>query len=461
MIIPVRIAAAAVLMSAIACTGIAADWPVTSVLPGTPDLSPTPEPNPDSGLPAAGRLAIIDENANLTVLLRAAPPLAITEDGLPLDRTFKGRVYLHPTWSPDGWLSYVRAENLEGAAPRLDVLAVRPGETEPVTLLTTGSDNYLYGYWSPAVCASGDACGRFAFLMNEKDTIALHLAQVSRDSAAAVQEDVLARARPFYYSWAPDGEAMLWFRNGTSLGVYDIASGEVLRTLPERPGLFQAPAWSPIDQRLLFASMDRASSRLLVVDVNGEGRHEIGQPVRGPLFFSWSPDGRRIAYASGEFPLSPVTIVPASGDEPLTLDEVGEVVAFFWSPDSKQLAIAAVEPYRAPLPEAAASTGRGRRIAQTADPQFVLAWWVADTQTGTMVRLSEFFPTAEQLYMLQFFDQYAQSHRLWSPDSRHLVYAEQLPGEDSGMIQLLDTQRPDEAPLTLAPGRLAVFSFDE
>ena len=38
----------------------------------------------------------------------------------------------------------------------------------------------------------------------------------------------------------------------------------------------------------------------------------------------------------------------------------------------------------------------------------------------------EFLPSRDQLTMFQFFDQFAHSHSLWSPDSKNLVFAGDL-----------------------------------
>jgi TolB protein len=82
------------------------------------------------------------------------------------------------------------------------------------------------------------------------------------------------------------------------------------------------------------------------------------------------------------------------------------VMAFFWSPDASKLAFAAVD-----------------RQAQG------LSWFVADATGKTKKQIGTFLPSEEQIRHFAFFDQYAQSHGLWSPDSRYLVYA----GSAAGM----------------------------
>jgi hypothetical protein len=75
-----------------------------------------------------------------------------------------------------------------------------------------------------------------------------------------------------------------------------------------------------------------------------------------------------------------------------------------------------------------------------------------------MASLQGFLPTRDMLYFLSFFDQFAQSHRLWSPDSRYLVYAE-LTSESRQLIHLLDTNDPAAWPLTLTEGQIGIWSY--
>jgi TolB protein len=105
------------------------------------------------------------------------------------------------------------------------------------------------------------------------------------------------------------------------------------------------------------------------------------------------------------------------------------VLAFFWSPDGQQIAyITVVEP--GDDVTAQKETVRGRRAFQQNDPlRFRL--WVADVASGESRQLLTFLPTA--LYVSQFlpfFDQYALSHRVWSPDGRSLVLPVQEPEAD-------------------------------
>ena len=50
-----------------------------------------------------------------------------------------------------------------------------------------------------------------------------------------------------------------------------------------------------------------------------------------------------------------------------------------------------------------------------------LAWSVVDADTGSETALGAYAPTGEFQIMQTFFDVYAHSHDVWSPDSRAIV----------------------------------------
>jgi hypothetical protein len=61
-------------------------------------------------------------------------------------------------------------------------------------------------------------------------------------------------------------------------------------------------------------------------------------------------------------------------------------------------------------------------------------------------------------YLLAFFDQFSQSHQLWSPDSRYIVYAEMIDGGES-LVKILDTTADAFVPFTVAEGEIGIWSY--
>jgi Tol biopolymer transport system component len=133
----------------------------------------------------------------------------------------------------------------------------------------------------------------------------------------------------------------------------------------------------------------------------------------------------------------------------------GNVLAFFWSPDSNKLAYltgALVEP---------SPVGRAGGLAAPALQQrrtLQVTWHVIDLAGGRTIDLNTFEPTDSFIYLIQYFDQFAQSVALWSPDSRSLVYAGQpLVGEHG--VYVIDAQDAAARPRFVGPGDFAIWSW--
>lgn len=416
-----------------------------------PEVEPPVTPTVD--MVAPGRLIIQGQDDNLYLLEHGQQPERITQDAH--SPSAEDVAYSNPTWSPDGWLSYVRTTTDPDGQEGIELIARPPSGDSPLTILSAPEDSYIYGYWSPSACDNGPGCRQLAYLVTDNEGVALHLARVSADVTGEADDTILSRSAPFFYSWSADGQSMLWNLEGRVLIRYDVAQ-EQATTLPDSPGAFLAPAWSPTDRRLLIAGSDGMSDRELhashLIIIDDDQRLDFSEIDDTPFYFEWSPTGSSIAWTSGGDPLDPVTISPADGSSPAITTPVENVVAFFWSPDGSKLAVVALEPI-----------GEGE-VPDMGNPlSMIFTWWVIDASSGEAAKLARFFPTPEQFDLFRNFDQYSQSHRVWSPDSRYIVYAD-LPERGSrtlpGTVRLLDTDRPESGPLPLMEGRQAIFSFD-
>jgi hypothetical protein len=87
-----------------------------------------------------------------------------------------------------------------------------------------------------------------------------------------------------------------------------------------------------------------------------------------------------------------------------------------------------------------------------------LAWSVFTLADNTSVDFPPFSPTDAFLSLIPYFDQYAQSLALWSPDSRSLLYSD-LNERAQPAIRVLDTTLPDQPARRLAEGTFAAWSW--
>jgi TolB protein len=243
---------------------------------------------------------------------------------------------------------------------------------------------------------------------------------------------------------------MLWQRNNQRMDIYDVNSNRIIDTLSQEPGVFSAPAWSPVDDRLLFGSLNEENqSTDLVIAANSE-TNTLAPRLDGVIYFSWSPDGDKVAYTSEQGPL---IIVDAVTGETVADSAVSGVLAFFWSPDSQHIAyITLATP---PSSINAKQTATQQTVVQEATG---IAWSVMDVEETTTRRYGSFVPTREMLYLLVYFDQFSQSHRVWSPDSRYLLYSETT-ANGRASINILDTTQSNIVPFSIAEGLIGVWSF--
>lgn len=312
-----------------------------------------------------------------------------------------------PTWAPDGSrLAFVR-------------MLVGPGNSLVVAQLWTvahdGTD--LRKVWEatdqdPIYLAWAPNSGLIAMLVQSATDLALVLV----DTTGGQPPRQIAQGNPFYYTWSSDSRALLLHvgnsGNGSSppaLGILRLGPPDEFRSLGIVPGAFRAPGWSADGRNVVFvADGPEGVPAISLVSPEGGDITRLAT-VTGQTAFALTADGARLAWSSR----SEVNPLAYDGLEVVSTDgrrrtriTNDSVMAFFWAPDYRRLAFVTVE--------------RGGST---------FAWNVADADGSNALRLSTFTPTPDQMRLLAFFDQYAISHGLWSPDSSSLAYALGQPGE--------------------------------
>jgi Tol biopolymer transport system component len=102
-----------------------------------------------------------------------------------------------------------------------------------------------------------------------------------------------------YPSWSRDGNDLVFARfdaPNRGLRILDLRDGSV-RTL--HAGLDSFPAWSPVDDWILFTSAIEGEYDIYKIRSDGTGLAQLTRSAGNDAHPKWSPDGRWIAFASG------------------------------------------------------------------------------------------------------------------------------------------------------------------
>ncbi len=322
-------------------------------------------------------------------------------------------LFTWPTWSPDGkTVAYSGIVRNGDDEPVVTLFGYgwEDGETRPIHQGEPGYAGLLadgvvhYPLWSPD-------SSKLAFVaVTERQGLSLFIDEVNSEDGPAFLLD----SGPLWMSWSTDSSKLAVHR---SVDHFLVSFGDVIAMQKVRleSNSYRVPAWRPDHSELALSSpIGRTGYGLYSAPVTDSGL-VLPQPVSdvGPASaFLWSPDGSHLAVVDEVTPVrygtTPVLVYrqfrlldSATFSVKAAVNE--NVLSYFWSPDGTKIAIVTL-----------------------ADAGGDLRWTLLDVETGSTVRLAEFTPSRDQLTMFQFFDQYAYSHLLWSPDSRYLIFSGRL-----------------------------------
>ena len=359
-----------------------------------------------------------------------------------------------PTWSPDARrLVFSGVIGGNGGDPKISLYAsnnttgriseIYAGEPGVAGLLAEGVVHYPL--WSPD-------SRRVAFIALTSRGLTLLIDDL-QDSANA--EYVLDQG-PLWISWSSDSRYLLAHRDADHFLV-DTQDGIQVNELDIRSEGYRTAAWKPLESAITVASKNGpGGSTLVTAEVVAGGLNAPQPKFQGspnPAFL-WSSNGevlavtgpgRLIIYQDLLLPLyQGLTLLPEDATRP-SIEISDNVLAFFWSPDGTKLAYVTIS-----------------------NTPGVLRWMVLNAADGNRWPLVDFIPSRDQMTMFQFFDQYAYSHSLWSPDNGSLVFAGELstfaisasmrshPGQGPHIIVVDASPQPSN--LTIAPGGLGFWS---
>lgn len=385
----------------------------------------------------AGTIAYLGDDYNVYTFTPALDQISV----LTRDAS-RRRHYLYPTWAKDGRLAYFCCEVQRSAS--LEVYITDDPTISGELVYMADDEIFTYAAWSPASTDLAVLIGRVrgpgfkVELLHQADGVTTH--------------EMVGTGAPYYFSWSPDGARMLWHRNNQRIDIFDVGQNASVSTLNIIPGNFAVPAWSPLDDRLLLGQLntERMTTDLVIYD-QGEST-PLATGINGLIAFNWSPDGQYVAYrVINRSGYGKVVVLDAASGQEIASSSSDTVIAFFWSPDSQSIAF--ITPARRSARNFDASYA-----PQLQQREIELTWSLLDLNAGNSRRLVNFNPTNEMLYVLTYFDQFAQSHRFWSPDSRALVYGE-IASTGEPTISILDITDNRVVPFSVGQGVLGIWSY--
>ena len=351
-----------------------------------------------------------------------------------------------PVWSPDGAMVVYSAYPAAGSNGHgaFRVISRPPGE--PATAIYTnepGTDAIAqntphYLMWSPD-------SQKVAFIAQTLDAgMSLMVADVHRGASRRALPQRLLDGAPLYFCWSLDSEYILVHTRELHY-LIKLSDPEPAQVPVVSLG-YQAPSVSQHDGRIAMCGEMSDTVQGIIVATIQSGAEVVGE-VEGSVALAWRPWRSQIAVASGLNRSSGyydrLSLLDADTTAERELIE-DPMLCFFWSPDGNKIAY----------------------ITPSEDAEGSVCWAVLNVETGNVRYLADFLPSQEQLTMFMFFDQYTQSHNLWSPDSDQFLFA--------GVLGLMETRGPlpdrlassiyiadatgNEEPELIGPGAIGVWS---
>ena len=402
----------------------------------------------------SGLISYIGTDGNIYVSDQGGGNLKqLTEDAvIPENQGDPVLYYQYPTWSRNGSQLAFMGISADGEQAKSKLMVANMDDDSVNEVYTSESEHPIYLNWSPDNA-------NLSFISTTVSGQNMILQSVPSTGG---ERTILDTGSPYYWSWAPDGSAMIVHAGGATTSSpehlaflnVDLETTTVSEYgLDSTPASFQAPAWSPDGSRIAMARVTEEKNEVIVTDAAGQNPQTIGTFTEKTAF-AWSGDGTRFAYIDGEQALSAGTIGPLHVVDMETSEEMvreGNIIAFFWSPSGEELA------YFTLLQAQAEGSGESGGSTQAA-AQYVLNLQVLDVTSGESRELFTYRPTQQFLSLLPYFDQYHQSVTIWSPDNNNLVLSFLGQSGTPGIAVVAASGKLE--PRLLAQGFLAFWSWE-
>lgn len=245
-----------------------------------------------------------------------------------------GRVETFPVWSPDS-RSIAFATNIKARSKLLNSIWI--------TTVASGGTRQLVPVEGPFVNDSSWSPDGKRVLFDDGDSVFV----ANADGSSS--QTLVPSARASSAVWSPDGSRVAFFALGpdvsTTLFVVD-ADGTNMRRLTDASFFAHRPAWSPDGTRIAYVGGGGdqniavpQGTFIVVIGADGQSRPQALAPHDGTAGFDpvWSPDGKRIAFFTGQGDRTVVRVVDSDGGNERRL---GRGFSPAWSPNGKRIAFA-------------------------------------------------------------------------------------------------------------------------
>ena len=187
-----------------------------------------------------------------------------------------------PVWSPTGERIAWATIDARGGTPQTTVVTSRPDGGARTSAPTSALPIFLY--WDPTG-------SRVAYLAPTTGGLELGVVEVE---GGGNETTPLASGAPFYFSWRPDGGALLSHIGADELSYLTLDG--VSTRIADAAAAFPAPEWSSATGAAVYAARTTEGQLLVLADPPSGTRRELLR-FEGLIRFALNTGGDRLAYA--------------------------------------------------------------------------------------------------------------------------------------------------------------------
>lgn len=319
---------------------------------------------------------------------------------------------------------------LDTSSGQMDLIHKNTEQTSPI--IAQNVPHYMY--WSPD-------SQNLAFIASSEQGLTLYIYRYGKETLT------FSDLGPLYFKWSGDSQSLV-IHARDKLILSKLPFSEPHIDLGPMNPIFRTPDASPDGTTIMYLSKNAERFGLFMRGNQKQDRPSLISEMGRSAALIRSPSGDLIAVADSRSEPhrlhDQLRLFSSNGEEVRTLIQE-PFLSFFWSPDGKKIAY----------------------VGFTVDGQ-ALEWKIVSVDGGDPWKLTQFKPSPEFLAMLSFYDQYALSHSIWSPDSTEIVFAgtpvtpsTSTNGNSPNLnkIFIINTN-PGSKPNEIAGGTLAFWSWN-